>query len=153
MKKRYFVGILAILLLVVILAYFNRPYDNCITVDGIKVGIQNNSVLAKVSNCYYETSASMDFSAVFQFETWKSVSSLPNSEPVLTLQLSELWIVEFYDGGFAAAYNGYSAFGRKSCAYYNVGETLADQLVSYLEHNGIPHEMGDGTISSATFNH
>ena len=153
MKKRYLAGVLAILLFIAMLAYFNRPFDDCITVEGIEVAIQSNSVLAKVSNSYYEVSASTDFSAVFQFDNWKSVSSLPNSESVLTLQLSELWIVEFYDGGFVEAYNGYSAIGKKSRAYYDVRETVAGDIVSYLEQNGVPHEMGDGTISPATFNH
>ena len=153
MKKKFIVSILVILLLVALLAYLNRPLDDCITVDGIENGIQNNSVLAKVSDCYYEIPASTGFSALFQFENWKSASTLSAGEPVLTLQLSELWIVEFYDDGFVAAYNGYSSFGKKSCAYYNVGETVASQIVSYLEQNGVPHEMGDGTISSATFNH
>lgn len=152
MKKKYIASILVILLLVVVLAYLNRPFDDCITIEGIKVGIQNSSVLAKVSDFYYETSASTDFSAVFQFENWKTVSTLPEGAPVLTLQLAELWIIEFYDNGFVAAYNGYSAIGKKASAYYDVGEAVAGQIVSYLQQNGVPHKMGDGTISQATFN-
>ena len=142
-----------ILLLVAMLAYLNRPLDDCITVDGIENGIQNNSVLAKVRECYYEIPASTDFSALFQFENWESASTLSVGELVLTLQLSELWIIEFYNDGFVATYNGYSSFGKKSYAYYSVGETVVSQMVSYLEQNGVPHEMGDGTISSATFNY
>lgn len=141
------------LLLGALLAYCNRPLDDYITVGGMKAGIENNSVLAKVSDCYYETSVSAAFTAIFQFENWKTVSTLPDGAPVLTLQLAELWIIEFYDNGFVAAYNGYSAIGKKSTAYYDVGEAVVEQIISYLEQNGVMHEMEDGTISSATFNH
>ena len=153
MKRVYIAGVLVTVLLCSLLAYINRPFDNSITIDGIKAGIENHSVLAKVGNRYYETTASPDFAAEFQFESWKPVSSSPAGEPVLTLQLSELWVVSFYDGGFAGAHNGYSAIGNKSSAFYNVGETAADQIVSYLIQHGIPHEVGDGTISAATFNY
>ena len=152
MKKRLIVGTLMMLLLVALLTYCNRSLDDYITVGGIKAGIENNSVLAQVSDFYYETSASTDFSAVFQFENWQTVSTLPDGTPVLTLQLAELWIIEFYDNGFVAAHNGYSAIGKKASAYYDVGEAVAEQIVSYLQQNGVPHKMGDGTISQATFN-
>lgn len=152
MKKRLVVGILMMLLLGALLMYCNRPLDDYITVGGIKAGIENNSVLAQISGFYYETSASTDFSAVFQFENWKTVSTLPEGAPVLRLQLAELWIIEFYDNGFVAANNGYSAIGKKASAYYDVGEAVAGQIVSYLQQNGVPHKMGDGTISQATFN-
>lgn len=153
---RYCIIILfAILLIGTAVYYVNRPLDFHVTISGIQAGTQSqeNYILAKIDDAYYETDSSNDFSAMFAFDEWETSSTMPSGEPVLLLQFAELWVVEVYSDGQAAAYNGYAAMGEKSYAYYKIPDDAVRQVINYLEEKGITHELGDGTIGMETFKH
>lgn len=137
-----------------LIGFLNRPLDAYVTVEGIQTatGMPRNAILAKAGNCYYEMDTSDEFAALFQFENWELVSKAPVEEPVLTLQFAELWVVHFYEGGQAAAHNGYASETRsKGSAYYEIPSKVPQKVIDYLKENAIPHEFGDGTIGIATF--
>lgn len=70
---------------------------------------------------------------------------------MLVLRFAEAWIVEFYADGTVAAYNGYASGGTKEDAYYVIPSHIIKNLISYIDTNGIPHELVDGAISTSTF--
>lgn len=152
-------GIVIALALVIagtVIEFINRPLDSYVTVEGIQMGTQTheNYVLAKSGDSYYETDPSDEFAALFQFEEWEMISVPPEGEPLLSLQFAELWVVDIYSDGRVAAYNGYAPSTRcKDSACYSMPTEAVAQVIEYLEKNAIEHEMGDGTITRATFNH
>ena len=137
------------------IAYVTRPLDVYVTTEEIQreIGERNQGILIKTEDSYYEASASGTFAACFSFDQWKQTSAVPKGEPIVQIQFAELWVVELYADGQAAAYNGYAPMRCKSCAYYRIPEDALEKIRLYLKEKGIPHEAGDGTISAATFQH
>lgn len=150
-------GIVIVLILAIaglIIGFVNRPLHSSVAVAGIQTAtqVQPNSVLAKADDCYYEVDASDEFAALFQFENWELVSKVSAGEPVISLQFAELWVVNFYTDGLVAAHNGYApSRNYKGSAYYSIPLEVSKEIIAYLEQNGTPHELGDGTISKRTF--
>ena len=148
------VAALTIIGVITCIRFSNRPLDPCVTVDGIREAAQTQGAYAKSGESYYQVSSSTEFAAMFSFEEWTQVKSAPEGNPILLLTFAELWVVEFYPDGRAAAYNGYAADSRyKDHAYYQLPETVIDNLVAYLQTFGTPRTLGDGTISKSTFRH
>ena len=132
-----------------------KPLDSCVTVSGIHSRVQNQDnyyILARADGAYYETYPSDDFATLFSFDDWECTNSL-SGELLLSLEFAELWVIDFYSDGQAAAYNGYAGIGKKAYAYYNIPDYIANRVIDYLEENGIQHEFGDGTIGLGSFNH
>ena len=132
-----------------------KPLCDSVTTANLKVQTAetNDYILAKISDEYYQTSASVEFSSIFSFDEWELVSHMPDSELCISLRFSELYILEIYYGGYAAAQDGYASTKNVSYAYYTIPEDVGSSIMSYLRQNGIPHEMGDGTIGMGTFIH
>ena len=148
-------GVVILLLVVALAAYLTRPLDYYVTISGIQDGsqCQNNSILAKIGDAYYEINATVAFAEQLAFSEWEEISDKPSGEPAILLQFAELWVVELYDTGYVAAYNGYASIGNRSSAYYKIPENVAKLVICYFESNGIGHKLGDGTIGLTSFNH
>ena len=133
-----------------------KPLCSSVTFSGLQTEISetNNYILAKTGDDeYFEISASIELGNIFSFDSWELVDEAPNGEIVASLRLAELYILEIYDNGYAAVYDGYAPIKTVSYAYYEISNDVSTALVSYLRQNGVPHELGDGTIGMGTFNH
>ena len=147
------VAILVIALIIAVVAFIFRPAVYTITIPGIQSNMETQTILAKVGDAYYQAEPKDEFVELFSFDDWEQISTVPAGEPVLLLQLAELYVIEFYADGQVAAYDGYSPIGYKSYAYYAIPGNTVDQIINSLQENGTIHQYGDGTIGSSTFNH
>lgn len=149
------IGIVILLLVAVLVTYLTCPLDYCVTISGIRNGSQsqNNSILAKIGEAYYEIDSTVEFAEHLAFSEWEEIAYKPSGDPVILLQFAELWVVEMYDTGYVAAYNGYASIGKRSSAYYKVPANVAKLVICYFENNGTNHELGDGTIGLTSFKH
>lgn len=143
-----------IIIVVLCLYHFSLQLDPKVSIDGLEVEIQNTElyILGKKDNSYWGINSTEEFVDTFSFSDWELTTKLPEGDPTLSLAFGELWVLELYAEGFAAAYNGYSSLGTKSFAYYNIPSNTTDSVIIYLEKNGTPHELGDGFIGVGTFN-
>jgi hypothetical protein len=133
-----------------------RIVSSDITVEGIKSGTekQDNYILAKVKDRYYEIAPSTDFMKTFLFDEWEITDGVPfDEEVVISLQFAELLVVDIYENGTIAAYDGYASRHYRSFAYYAIPETAVEEIGDFLEKNAKAREFGDGTISDSTFRH
>ena len=132
-----------------------KPLADSVTIDHLlmETSETNTYILAKCNDEYYETSASVDLCSCFSFEDWTINPNRPEGEVCISIRLAELYIVEIYDNGYAAVYDGYAPRKQVSFAYYSILENVSASIMSHLRQNGIPREMGDGAISTGTFNH
>ena len=132
-----------------------KPLADSVTIEHLitETSETNTFILAKINDEYYETSASADLGNCFSFEDWTITPNRPEGEVCISLRLGELYIVEIYDNGYAAAYDGYAPRKQVSFAYYSIPENVSASIMSHLRQNGIPREMGDGAIGMGTFNH
>jgi hypothetical protein len=74
-----------------------RIVSSDITVEGIKSGTekQDNYILAKVKDRYYEIAPSTDFMKTFLFDEWEITDGVPfDGEVVISLQFAELLVVD-----------------------------------------------------------
>lgn len=147
-------GLLGICLVGVAVSFLFRPLNDKITIDGLSdAAASNDYILVKAEEEYYELQGSEAFAALFDFGAWQQEKQAPTEEPVLILRFAELWIVEFYSDGMAAAYNGYSAPEETSEAYYSLPPQVMGDLTAYIQQYGEAHELGDGAIGASTFRH
>lgn len=156
--KRFIVLlIVAVVVVIVLISRFNcRAVSPNITVTGIKSGTetQDNYILAKVEDKYYEIAPSTNFMQVFLFDEWENVSEISAEvDVVISLQFAELLVIDIYENGMIAAYDGYASRKYKSFAYYAMPVTAVETICDFLEENASSHEFGDGTISNSTFRH
>lgn len=142
-------------LIAFIISHNNRPLDSSVTISGIQAGVQaqENYILAKVGDSYYETASANSFSTLFLFDEWKVAQAIPAEGPVVSLQFAELWVVDIYSDGTVAAYNGYAPRKYQESAYYIMPEVAVAEIIAYLEETATPHYLGDGTIGQSTFRH
>ena len=148
--------VVAIVALVLIPRFFSRSVSPDITVAGIRAGTetQDNNILAKVEDKYYEISPSTNFMQVFLFDEWENVDEISaEADVVISLQFAELLVIDIYENGMVAAYDGYASHNYISFASYAMPVTAVETIGDFLEKNAILHEFGDGTISSSTFRH
>ena len=151
-------GIVCLLVIAVIsfiIYQKTKPLSDSVTVEHLKMETSetNSYILAKISDEYYETNASDEFGSLFAFDDWKLISNKPDGELCISLRFAEQYILEIFDNGYVAAYDGYAPRKTVSYAYYTIPEHVANSVTSYLRQNGIPHEIGDGAIGMGTFNH
>jgi hypothetical protein len=161
-KKIIFMAVIIWLLIVVVVAAglislgSGRTVSPGITVTGIKSGVekQDNYILARVKDRYYEITPSNDFMQTFLFDEWEQATGIPSDEEVvISLQFAELLVVDIYESGAIAAYDGYASRNYRAFAYYEMPKMTVEKISDFLEKNAIPHKMGDGTISDSTFRH
>lgn len=132
-----------------------KPLADSVTIEHLitETSETNTFILAKINDEYYETSASADLGNCFSFEDWTITPNRPEGEICISIRLAELYIVEIYDNGYAAVYDGYAPRKQVSSAYYSIPENVSASIMAHLRQNGIQREMGDGAISTGTFNH
>lgn len=162
-KRFIFMSIIIVFLIVVSIAaivltsLFNcRSVSPNITVTGIRSGTetQHNYILAKVEDRYYEIAPSTDFMQKFLFDDWENVNEISaEADVVISLQFAELLVVDIYENGMIAAYDGYASRRYKSFAYYTMPVIAVETIGDFLEENAISHEFGDGIIGNSTFRH
>lgn len=148
--------VVAIVTLVLIPRFYGRSVSPNITVAGIRSGTetQDNYILAKVEDKYYEIVPSTNFMQVFLFDEWENVSEISaEADVVISLQFAELLVIDIYENGMVAAYDGYASRKYKSFTYYAMPVTAVETIGDFLEKNASSHEFGDGTISNSTFRH
>lgn len=136
--------VIILLFAVGLVLWKDRPLDYHVTIEGIQERTQS-SVLARVDGSYYIINKADEFSALFQFKDWKLVSTAPKGEPIFSLHLEELWTVDFYSDGSVAAHDGYTLGLRyRGSAYYTIPSNVPQDIVRYLEENGVLQELGEG---------
>lgn len=156
-KRKHILLVALLSILVVIIAFAGahfafKPLDYSVTINGLQVAAEETDyILVKTDDSYFEIQGTTAFSNLFEFDQWQQQNEAPSEQPVLVLRFAEAWIVEFYADGTVAAYNGYASGGTKEDAYYVIPSHIIKNLISYIDTNGIPHELGDGAISTSTF--
>lgn len=152
-----FSGVLLLVIAgVMIFVNHNNSVSPNITISGIQsaTASQENYILAKVEEKYYEISSSNEFSQLFLFKKWKNIKEITQGiDVIISLRFAELFVIDIYENGMIAAYDGYAPREYRSLAYYEMPTSAIESIVTFFEENAIRHELGDGTISNSTFIH
>lgn len=137
----------------VMVYHSSKPLSDSVTVSALKMQTseENDCILAKIDEEYYQMSASDDFGGLFGFDSWELVSKGADGEKIITLRFGELYYLDIYDNGYAAAYNEYASSKTVPEACYLIPADTADSVITYLRQYGIPRELGDGMIGMGTF--
>lgn len=158
-KTKNFIFIMVGLIIIFVvwsLMNSERAVSPDITIRGIQTATaaQEDYILVKAKEKYYEVYSSSDFSQLFSFENWKIIKEINKEEDVIiSLRFAELFVIDVYKNGMVAAYDGYAAREYSSSAYYKMPITAIEKIINFLEENAILHKFGDGTISNSTFIH
>lgn len=147
--------LLAITWVLIFVDHSNSVSPN-ITISGIQSATesQEDYILAKIEEKYYEIPSSHEFSQLFLFEKWKNRREINQEiDVIISLRFAELFVIEIYENGMIAAYDGYAPKEYRSLEYYEMPISAIEKIVTFFEENAIRHEFGDGIISNATFIH
>ena len=139
MKKLLLILVLAFFLFIalVVLSFINRPYSDCVTVEGIENAALNGGVImAKIGDDYYEIETSSELCDLFSSGDWEMTREKSFENAVISFRFAEEWIVEFHADGKVCAYYGYASRKEKKIAYYEIPDDTADKLATFVVRNG-----------------
>lgn len=132
MKKRgLFIGVLALLCVLMAAWALRRPVSGAVTPEGLRANLE--SAYAKLGNeCWH---VQEDLSAVLTLDAWEMEKGQPAGEPGLVLQLAECYLLEFYPDDRAVAYYGYASSLEQNYQTYRVPDGTEEALTAWvLEH-------------------
>lgn len=134
-----------------VILYMTRPLSDSVTLASAGGALVGEYILVKTGSGYYKIDGGSKLAELFRLDEWTLCDQFPDEEVVATLHFGELYEMYLHGDGKVSFFDGYSRSGTRQTAYYEVPAGIEEDVIGYIEENGIVRMLGDGMIGMGTF--
>ena len=108
------------------------PVSGTVTVEGLEANLRGKTVYVRVEEgCWH-----VEGDGLWEMLDLEKTNGQPAGEVGMVLQLAECYLLEFYPGGQAVAYDGYASSTEQNYQTYQVPEETEELLTAWVLENG-----------------
>ena len=108
------------------------PVSGTGTAEGLEANLRGKTVYARVEEGCWQ----VEGDRLWEMLDLEKTKGQPIGEAGLVLQLAECYLLEFYPGGQAVAYDGYASSMEQNYQTYQVPEETEELLTAWVLENG-----------------